>query len=155
MIQYDWVIIDGYNLLHKDDELKHLIHSDLQTARHQLIRKIENTAQAMAQHTTVVFDGKEAGCDEALSIGGLEIMFAPGHLTADSIIERIVFKAGDTQKIIVVTSDHAESDTVSSAGAYTMSSEDFLQRCSAHKKRPIKTAYRKPPTLGDIFPEGL
>lgn len=153
----DWIIIDGYNLLHKTEELLGLVQSDLQQARHKLVRLVENPAHEMAQQTTLVFDGKEAGSDEALTTRHIEVFFSPTNLSADSVIERLVCKYPHPEKILVVTSDHAERDTVSSAGAQLMSSEEFLARCRAHGKK--KTAPRTPPgqqpRLGDLFPDNL
>lgn len=153
----EWLIIDGYNLLHKVPELARMLGTDIQGARHRLVRMIEGAARGMAQQTTLVFDGREAGRDPALTSKHLEVYFSPGNLSADSIIERLVFKFETPEKILVVTSDHAEHDTVSSAGAYTMSSEEFLGKCETDAKRPISKGMlpRKEPKLGDLFPDGL
>ena len=156
-MHYDWLIIDGYNLLHKAPELARMLGSDIQSARHRLVRLAEATALGMARQTTIVFDGREAGSDAALTSGCLEVFFSPGNLSADSVIERLVCKFPTPGKILVVTSDHAEHDTVSSAGAHTMSSEEFMERCGREAKR--KTGRRTPPgqepKLGDLFPDGI
>lgn len=151
-----WLIIDGYNVLHQVDELAELLQSDIQMARHRLIRMVENAALDMAPQTTIVFDGREAGADPAMTSKHLEIFFSPSNLSADSIIERLVCKCHTPEKIRVVTSDRAERDTVSSAGAQTMSSEDFITYCGAHAKRPLikKTPPGQKPRLGDLFPDG-
>ncbi len=151
----DWLIIDGYNLLHQVDELADLLRTDIQQARHRLVRMIENTAHKMAAQTTIVFDGREAGTDDALSTKHLEVYFSPSNLSADSVIERLVCKFPNPEKILVVTSDRAECDTVSSAGAQTMSSPDFIAQCNTDAKRPRRknTPPGKEPRLGDIFPK--
>ena len=153
----EWLIIDGYNLLHKTEDLARMLKTDLQGARHQLVRMVEATAHAMAQQTTIVFDGREAGSDVALSSKYLEVFFSPSNLSADSVIERLVFQCPFPDKTLVVTSDHAEHHTVSSAGAQTMSSEEFMARCNADLKK--STSKRTPPgqepKLGDLFPDNL
>ena len=73
MTRPDWLIIDGYNLLHVVDELKDLLASDMGLARHRLTRRVENTAHRMAAQTTIVFDGREAGQDAALTREHMEI----------------------------------------------------------------------------------
>ena len=153
---YEWLIIDGYNLLHKVPELARMLGSDIQGARHRLVRMVGETAHNMARQTTIVFDGREAGSDPALRSKYLEVFFSPGNLSADTVIERLVCKFEDPEKILVVTSDHAEHDTVSSAGAYTMSSEEFMAKCETDAKRTIskRTPRGKEPKLGDLFPEG-
>ena len=157
MMRYEWLIIDGYNLLHQIDELARLLRTDIQGARHRLVRMVEETAHNMSRKTTIVFDGREAGSDPALSSKYLEVFFSPANLSADTIIERLVCKCPDPGKILVVTSDRAEHDTVSSAGAHTMSSEEFMGRCHADAKKtvPKRTPPGKEPKLGDLFPDGL
>ena len=154
-MQPDWLIIDGYNLLHQEKELARLLRTDLAAARHRLVRMIENTAHRMAPQTTVVFDGRESGADEALTVRHLEVYFSPGNLSADTIIERLVSKYHKPEKILVVTSDHAEHATVSSAGAQVMSSQEFLAQCERDARKPSdkRTPPGKEPKLGDLFPD--
>jgi len=153
----DWLIIDGYNLLHKTDELAKMLRTDMAAARHRLVRMVESTALKTAPQTTIVFDGREAGQDAALTSKHLEIYFSPDNLTADSIIERLVSKFHNAEKILVVTSDHAEHDTVSSAGAHVISSEEFLAQCQINNRKsiPKRTRPGEEPKLGDLFPDGL
>ena len=152
---YEWIIIDGYNLLHKEDEIAEMLGTDIQGARHRLVRMIERTALRMAQQTTIVFDGREAGQDPSLTSKHLEIYFSPGNLTADSIIERLVSKYRTPEKILVVTSDHAEHNTVSGAGAHVMSSEEFMAQCKIDNRKPVakRTPPGQEPKLGDLFPD--
>jgi predicted RNA-binding protein with PIN domain len=154
---YDWLIIDGYNLLHQVEELSRLLQSDIQTARHRLVRKVEETAHSMARQTTIVFDGRAAGGDPALSSKYLEVLFSPAHLSADSVIERLVCKLPRPGKSLVITSDRAERDTVSSAGAQVWSSEEFMTRCEADAKKGVsrRTPPGREPRLGDLFPDDL
>lgn len=156
-MKLDWLIIDGYNLLHTCNELTNLLDNDIQQARHQLVRKTESTAHRMAPQTTIVFDGREAGQDNALTSKHLEIYFSPSNLTADSIIERLVSKYHTPGRIMVVTSDRAEADTVLSSGAQVMSSQDFMEQCKidARKTIPKQTRPGKEPKLGDLFPKGF
>lgn len=156
-MQYEWLIIDGYNLLHQVESLSQMLNSDIQGARHRLVRMVEETAHNMARQTTIVFDGREAGSDAALTSKHLEVLFSPANLSADTVIERLVCKLSDPGRSLVVTSDHAEHDTVSSAGAQTMSSEEFMTRCTADARKtvPKRTPPGKEPKLGDLFPDGL
>lgn len=153
----EWLIIDGYNVLHQIEDLAELIRTDLQAARHRLVRQIENTAHRMAPQTTIVFDGREAGGDTSLTSSHLEVCFSPGNLSADTVIERLVTKFKTPEKILVVTSDHAEHATVSSAGAQVMSAQEFIAQCERDSRRPVskRTPPGQEPKLGDLFPDGL
>lgn len=153
----DWLIIDGYNLLHVVNELKALLNSDVQLARHRLIRLVEDTSLRMAPQTTIVFDGREAGQDAALTSKHLEIYFSPGKHTADTIIERLVRRFPNPGKILVITSDRAEANAVLSDGAQVMSSQEFMDQCKLDARKPIQKRMRpgEKPKLGDLFPDGL
>lgn len=154
-MQPDWLIIDGYNLLHQVDECAALLRIDLMTARHRLVRMIENTALRMADKATVVFDGRESGADETLTTNQLDICFSPGNLSADSVIERLVFNHPDPERILVVTSDHAEQATVSSTGAHVMSAQEFIGQCEQDARKSVSKRMRpgEQPRLGDLFPD--
>lgn len=154
-MQYEWLIIDGYNLLHQDDALSVYL-PDLQDARRRLVRRIECAATELAPRTTVVFDGREDGVDAALSAPHLEVVFSPANRTADGVIERMVSQADRPQAICVVTSDRVEEQIVSSAGASVLSCDFFSRRCDAAER--AATTRRPSPrgtggsTLGDFFP---
>ncbi|MBN2162508.1 MAG: NYN domain-containing protein [Pontiellaceae bacterium] len=154
-MQPEWLIIDGYNLLHKVEKLVPMLRNDLSLARQRLVRMIENTAHRMATQTTIVFDGRESGIDESLTVKHIEVYFSPGNLSADTIIERLVSKYERPEKILVVTSDHAEHATVSSAGAQVMSSQEFIAQCRLDERKSMekRTPPGREPRLGDLFPD--
>ena len=156
-MQPTWLIIDGYNLLHQVEEFSRLLQTDIQLARQRLVRRVENTANRMAPQTTIVFDGRESGRDDSLTAKHLEIYFSPANLSADTIIERLVCRYQHPEKILVVTSDHAEHETVASAGAHVMSSQEFMSQCERDSRKPIpkNTPPGQEPKLGDLFPEDL
>jgi hypothetical protein len=83
-MDFDRLIIDGYNLMHQDDALDGR-RDDLQTARQRLVRRIEQSATGMARKITVVFDGREGGRDIALAAPNLEVLFSDsgGHFRLD------------------------------------------------------------------------
>lgn len=151
-MEFDWLIIDGYNLLHQDDALEGH-RGDLPTARQRLVRRIERAVPAMAPRITVVFDGREGGRDAALDAPHLEVLFSPIDRTADAVIERMVAAANKPEKICVVTSDRVEEQIVSSAGATVVSCLAFLSRCAVSVPGVVRKSGSNTATLGDIFPE--
>jgi predicted RNA-binding protein with PIN domain len=151
-MDFDWLIIDGYNLLHQDAALDGR-RTDLQTARQRLVRRIERAAPEMAPRISVVFDGRESGRDAAFDAPHLEVLFSPANRTADAVIERMVAEAGHPEKICVVTSDRIEEQIVSAAGATVVSCEQFLSRCEAASPPGTRRPKPQPSTLGDFFPE--
>jgi predicted RNA-binding protein with PIN domain len=153
----EWLIIDGYNLLHQDEALTCFRH-DLQVARRQLVRKVEGAAPEMARRISVVFDGRQKGRDAALDAPHIEVLFSPANRTADAVIERMVSDADDPSRIVVVTSDQVEARIVSSAGATVMSCQSFLFACgdasrAASTQVQRSRQCRPGSTLGDFFPD--
>lgn len=155
-MEYDWLIIDGYNLLYQDEALAGVRH-DLQVARQQLVRRVERVAPDMARRVSVVFDGRERGRDAAFDAVNFEVLFSPSDRTADAVIERMVADSDNPGRILVVTSDNIEARIVSSAGALVLSSESFVTRCNAALRVPFRRTFgrqgSKPSTLGDFFPD--
>jgi len=151
-MDFDWLIIDGYNLMHQDDALDGR-RDDLQTARQRLVRRIEQSASEMARKITVVFDGREGGRDVALDAPNLEVLFSPSNRTADGLIEQMVHAAENPERILVVTSDWVEQRLVSVFGATVISCREFLQRCEAPSAPVKRQKPSKGSTLGDFFPQ--
>ncbi|MCU0858120.1 MAG: NYN domain-containing protein [Pontiellaceae bacterium] len=151
-MDYDWLIIDGYNLMHADGGPEGR-RDDLPTARQRLVRRIEQAASGMAAKITVVFDGREHGRDIALDAPNLEVLFSPADRTADGVIEQMVNNAGHPDRILVVTSDGIEQRLVSVFGASVISCREFLLRCEAPVTVSTRSKRTKGSTLGDFFPQ--
>jgi len=152
----EWLIIDGYSLLYRDHQTRATLGRNLQLARHTLIRSIERGAGSIAKKVTVVFDGRGEQISQDDLPCPIEILFAPGHLTADSVIERMVASAPNAASIMVVTSDRHERETVMAAGATSMSCGSFLEMCAredARLQRPSPGRKKLKPTIGDHFPD--
>lgn len=145
------VVVDGHNLLHRVPALQPLIASgDFALARHRLVRLVQDVAGAWAEKIVVVFDGREGSRAEEYASNQVDVRYAPGHLTADTVIERMVSGSADPGCLLVVTSDRSVLDTVTAGGAEAMSCAAFLEGAPEHR-----SPRRRPPggpTLGDYFP---
>lgn len=157
-MRYQRVIVDGFSLLHRDAALRPLLDGQPALARHQLVRKAEACGLALGNAVTVVFDGRK-GLNDAFVGFRAEVVFSPPHLSADGVIERMVAAAAEPALLLVITSDRIERDTVSAAGADTMSAGDFLeqgQRAAQTQRRPPAGGARpRAARLGDFFPPGM
>jgi predicted RNA-binding protein with PIN domain len=148
------LIVDGNNLMHADAGLS--ATADFDVARRKLVRRIEEIA-ATWKRITIVFDGRrEAGTTEKAG-GNLEIVFAPRHLTADSVIERMAHSATMRDELLVVTSDRGERELVEALGVVTISCRTFLEQMAEHRRR-LASGLRNSRensgavVLGDFFP---
>ena len=152
-MQIEWLIIDGYNVLYTQRNLVKLLKSNPQKAKANLIRIIEKYVVTISKKTTIIFDGKKNEKDPFLNSKFIEVIYSSSNLSADGLIERLVYSSNNPSKICVVTSDHLEQQTVSSSGANFQTSEDFMNRCNNKKiEYSSKIKSFEKPKLGDVFP---
>ena len=151
------LLIDGYSLLYRDPALERGRQQDFRLARGQLIRRIDRLASALADRVELVFDGRDQGSREQVDTSVLHLIFSPAPQTADSVIEQKVAAASVPADLCVVTSDRAEIDVVSAAGAEVMSCAAFLDQLDRLEQTVARTLRAPAPrrfTLADRFPPG-
>ena len=150
------LLIDGYSLLYRDPALARRRQGDFRGAREQLIRRIDRLSSALAPLVELVFDGRDQGSREQVATTALHLVYSPAPRTADSLIEEMVATSPDPTNVCVVTSDRAEIDVVSAAGAEVMSCAAFLDRLTELEQTVDRTLRHRAPgqrfTLGDSFP---
>jgi predicted RNA-binding protein with PIN domain len=157
-MHFAWLIIDGNNILHQIPELQDTVRRDFDSARAALVRLFEPWVGSLAERITIVFDGRRPGqtpplrFDRTPAPAGVEILFSPAHLTADSLIERLVMESENSGQIAVVSSDLAERHTVEAAGAYTLSCRTFLESLARMRRDRAPSTPTRKSTLGDYFP---
>jgi predicted RNA-binding protein with PIN domain len=142
-------LIDAYNVIHQCAQLKTLVHRDFEGARDALVERVSRYCGTTGEPAKVIFDGR--GRKPELhtpyrGAPGLEVIYSPGHLTADAIIEREVYAAKDRREIVVVTGDRGIRDLCRGLGSLVMAPEHFLSmvdevltRSSAH----LRTTYER------------
>ena len=128
-----WVLVDGYSVLHAWPALRKLAGRSLGQRRDALVRVLWRYADQTGFRLTVVFDGYAAKhpAEASAPTPGIEVVFSEPGKTADDVIERLVGQAGDRRRILVVSSDGLERQTVESMGAASASAELFLAEVEA------------------------
>jgi predicted RNA-binding protein with PIN domain len=113
-----WILVDGYSVLHAWPRFatRKARQLPLQQRREMLVGVLRQYADHSRRRVTA--EGKEP-------THGVEVIFSERGKTADDAIERLVAGTGDKGKILVVTSDNAERQTVEAMGAQTTSAEVF------------------------------
>ncbi|MCX6996157.1 MAG: NYN domain-containing protein [Kiritimatiellaeota bacterium] len=155
------VIVDGYNLLHHEPGSKGLATSQLMVEREKLIVRLSAVVGLLAERITVVFDGQDLpGEPPERELSAVEVIFSPVNQTADTVIERMAHRSAQPAGLLVVSSDHAERNTVSAIGVRTTSCTDFLEllrRTEAGLQRQATATHRRVPAprLGDFFPKQM
>lgn len=152
----DWLIIDGYNLLHQIAAATG--ESDFNVLRRNILATLESLAGILARRITIVFDGKSANTSADHESKIVEIIYSPSDRSADTVIANLVWNADNPENILVVTSDRLERDNVRARGADTIASSLFITMLDEHVnrlgERLMKHNERNENfTLGDLFPD--
>ena len=89
-------LIDGYNVIFRDPELRVLARTDLERARDELVRRLADSLYSRGGGITVVLDGREGGSGPARtrSRGGVRVIFSSPPETADQRIQKLIESAG-------------------------------------------------------------
>jgi predicted RNA-binding protein with PIN domain len=131
------LFVDGHNILHAWSWLQGTIDATaMAVARERLVEAVRAIHDVERIAVTVVFDGRgaSAASSDVRSADDVAVIYAPSHLTADSVIERAVAGSADPAACIVGTADHLERETVLAAGAECVSPAElqaWVGRCHA------------------------
>jgi predicted RNA-binding protein with PIN domain len=132
------LLIDGYNLTHK---IQQLSAPTLEASRAALVRFIETHRPqgSVRNDVTVVFDGSEDVCGGALH-GQTRVLFSKGE-SADDLIKRLVTDAVRPADMVVVTDDRGLAHYVAALGAQVWSVDVFVAQAKK-KDAPRRTSER-------------
>lgn len=104
-----YLIIDGYNAMHKIKELDNKKDISLEMARLYFVRLLQDflSRKKMFDKILVVFDSKEDALGvRKNSYGAIEILFATKDKDADSVIVEILRSASAKDRISVASDDN-------------------------------------------------
>lgn len=122
-------LVDGYNVLHCSASLRPVARHDFERARAMLVDTVAMLCVNTGKRAVIVFDGRGKRAESAPAgpaAPGVEVLYAPGHLTADAVIERRVYGASNRLDIAVVSNDRGMRDLCRGMGALVMEADNFL-----------------------------
>ena len=125
-------LIDGYNVIRRDSDLRGREAESLAAGRAALVRRLATLARDCDESFTVVFDGarlRAAGDASADAGGRVEVVFSRPPDTADDVLRRLAARWRDAA--VVVSSDRAVGSGARRAGALAVSAEDFMSALEA------------------------
>ncbi len=121
------VIVDGYNVIYAWACLREAKKNGLECAREKLIQIMTRYQDFNDKDVSIVFDGSKK-FDHILfdqTNTGVNVIFSKNSKTADSAIERMIYKLPDKSRALVVTSDRLIRMMAGGMGARSVSSENF------------------------------
>jgi predicted RNA-binding protein with PIN domain len=120
-------LIDGYNVIRRDPDLRSREARGLSAGRAALIHRLATVAREHEDSFIVVFDGVRLRADddaEAATGGRVEIVFSRAPETADDVLRQLAAQWRDAA--VVVSSDRAVETAARRAGAVAVRVEAFL-----------------------------
>lgn len=128
------LIVDGYNVIRNNARYQVEGQDDWSSedtwnkARQTLVNDAALLARESYERCTVVFDGagNTASTGQARKIAGIDVVFSPAGISADSVIERLAHEArAEGLEVVVVSSDYTIQTTVFGGGVTRMSALGF------------------------------
>ncbi len=138
----DYLLVDGYNIIHAWDDLCALAREDLESARLRLIDRLRNYQGWKKNKVIVVFDaykvkGNPGSVERA---GDVHVVYTKEAETADMYIEKTTYALGREHRVRVATSDGLEQMIILGHGAVRMPAGELkyeLEQVEADIRRTI------------------
>lgn len=123
------VIVDGYNLIYSDDNLKSTSLFSLEKAREELMNLLSNYVAYTKTELVLVFDAylvKDGEGSEFMH-DGYKVVYTKANQTADAYIEKIMHELGPDYSIRMVTNDKLLQFSAVCSGISRMTAKEFLE----------------------------
>ena len=123
----DYLLVDGYNIIHAWEDLYALAREDLDGARAKLIDLLRNYQSWRGCQVIVVFDAYKVkgGKGAVEQLGDLYVVYTKEAETADMYIERTTYQLSRDNRVRVATSDGLEQMIILGHGAQRMSAAEL------------------------------
>jgi predicted RNA-binding protein with PIN domain len=131
------VILDGYNFIFAEPELKVLASDHLGAARERLMDRLSNYSGFTGQDVILVFDGfRTAGNPGSRSAhANIRVTFTPEGESADACIERLAAEIGQNDRVAVVTGDTMIRISAMRSGILRISPTEFMLELEETEKQ--------------------
>ena len=138
----EYLLVDGYNIIHAWDDLRKIAREDLDGARIRLIDRLRNYQGWKKNRVIVVFDAYKvkgnAGSVERM--GDLSVVYTKEAETADMYIEKTSYALSKDNRVRVATSDGLEQMIILGHGAVRVPATELeyeLKQVEAEIRRAI------------------
>ena len=140
----EYLLVDGYNIIHAWPELKELADEDMEAARVKLLDLLSNYQGIRKCHIIIVFDAYrvEGHAEEVIKYHNVHVVFTKEAQTADQYIERFAHDNQTKYDIIVATSDGLQQIIIRGAGCALLSARELKIEVERVNER-IKQEYEE------------
>ncbi|MBO7631927.1 MAG: NYN domain-containing protein, partial [Lachnospiraceae bacterium] len=141
----EYLLVDGYNIIHAWPELAALSETNLDAARSKLLDILSNYRGYRHAEVIVVFDAyrvKGHG-EEFFDYHNLHVVFTKEAETADRYIDRFAHTHAENRRIRVATSDGLEQIIIRGEGSYVLSARELAEEVRATEQSIREVLERK------------
>jgi ribosomal protection tetracycline resistance protein len=126
-IKEDYLLVDGYNIIHAWPELKELVDDNMEAARMKLIDALSNYQAVKKCKIIVVFDAYriQGHREEIIDYHNVHVAYTKEAQTADQYIERFAHDNSKKYNIVVATSDGLQQIIVRGQGGSLLSAREL------------------------------
>ena len=145
----EYLLVDGYNIIHAWEELKSLANTNLDAARLKL-QDILCDYQGFKQNEVIlVFDGHKSkgNLGSVVPYYNIDVVYTKEGETADQYIEKVTQQVGREYNVKVATSDALEQLIVLGKGATRMSARELKIEVEESKQK-LREDYIEGPKKG-------
>ena len=131
------LILDGYNFIFAEPELKQLAAEHLGAARERLMDRLSNYSGLTGREVLLVFDGfRTAGNPGSRTLhANIRVAFTPEGESADAYIERLAAEIGKNDRVAVVTGDTMIRVSAMRSGVLRISPAEFMLELEEAEKQ--------------------
>ena len=103
----EFLLVDGYNIVHAWDDLRDVAWENMDLARQTLLDQVCAYQSVRKCHCIVVFDAYrvERAVEDVLQYHNIHVVFTKQAETADTYIERATYEISKRHRVRVATSD--------------------------------------------------
>ena len=129
----EYLIVDGYNIINAWDDIFDLKKYKLEDCRDKLLGILSNYQGYKKIQVMVVFDAHmvKGSQEKREQFDNLTVVYTKENETADSFIEKYVYKTSSEYTMRVATSDSLIQTTVLSIGGVRMSPRELKEEVEA------------------------
>lgn len=153
----EFLLVDGYNIIHAWDELKELFELSLESARQRLIEILSNYQGFKKITVIVVFDGYlvKGNIGTVYEYNNINVVFTKEAETADHYIERVVNTLPRHYTVRVATSDGLEQLIILGSGATRVSARELYNEVKGIENTIRERYINKRPPKNNLLTDNV
>ncbi len=153
----EFILIDGYNIIHAWEDLSKIATDSLEDARDKLLDIMSNYKGFIRSEVIVVFDAYKVKNNKGnvYTHRNITVVYTKEAETADHYIERTTKQLVQEYSVKVATSDYLEQIIIMGAGAIRVSPRELLASVEDAKARGKKKIEERKPAKNNMLIDNL